>query len=347
MAAMLARLPRPLAVLFALAFVLAAGWCLIAPSQRASAAATGQYTDMQLLHDITDRVAAGTPYVRAAVETQRAHGYPTRPFVTVREPGLYVLAARIGWPAMQALAAALLAANLMAWTAALPATLRPAERIGAVAGIAFGGLAVSSTWLMAMSELWCGLLVSLALALTLARRGPWWAPHLAIAAALALRELALPFALLAMTFALWERRWKALAAWGAVLALFALGLALHAAVVAAEVHPGDITSPGWSGGLGLRGVLMAITYTSALQRLWQPLAMVLALLPLLGWLSLTGRGGLFVQALLLGYAALIGLFSRPDNFYWGFLLLPIWFAGWALVPRGAAQLWQAVIRPIR
>ena len=73
----------------------------------------------------------------------------------------------------------------------------------------------------------------------------------------------------------------------------------------------------------------------------QPLALLACLVPVLGWGALGGRGATFALLLLGGYALMIALFSRPDNFYWGFLLLPHWFAGYALAPRGIGQLWSA------
>jgi len=344
---MLSRLPKPVALIVAALLMAAALWCFAAPGQSIDSLGSGNYSDVKLYHEIVARVAAGEPYVRAATELQRAHGYPTRPFVTVREPTLYLIAAHWGWDQLHGLALLLISLNLIAWFSAWPAGVTIFERLGAVAGIAIGGLAATQPRLMSTSELWCGLLISLALALSMNRRAPWWSPIVVIAAALALRELALPFALLAMAFALWERHWRELAAWGLVLGLFALGLMLHAQAVAAQIRPTDLVSAGWTGGQGLRGVLMAIVYTSALQPLWQPLALLLSLLPLLGWLTLDGHAGRFALALLVGYVLLIALFARPDNFYWGFLLLPTWFAGWALVPRGIAQLTSAITRPRR
>ena len=44
---------------------------------------------------------------------------------------------------------------------------------------------------------------------------------------------------------------------------------------------------------------------------------------------------------------MLALFARADNFYQGFLLLPHWFAGYALVPRGIGQVRRAVSSPRR
>lgn len=340
---MLARCPRPLALGLIALFLAALGWCLVAPGRPAAAAAAGGFTDVRLYQDIVAAVGKGERYHHAATRLQREHDYPTRPFVTVREPTLYVVAARLGWERLQLAASALVLANILAWAFALPAQLNPIERLLAVTGVAAGGAAVAAPALLAMTELWCGLLLGLALALTIGWKDRWWLPLPVIALALALRELALPFLLLSAAFALVERNWRALAAWGAILLLFAMAMGWHAVLVNSEVHAGDIVSPGWSGGQGLCGFLMAVAYTSVWQQLPQSAALALALLPALGWLALEGRGGLFAVLLLGGYGLMIALFSRHDNFYWGLLVMPAWFVGYALIPRALLQL-RAVLR---
>ena len=341
---MFARLPRPLALLVAVLFVAALSWSQITPPGKVSRAAPGHYTDMMLYRDIVTAMQSGHGYYVAATDAQRAHHYPTRPFVTVREPTLYWLAAQLGWTWLNRIETGLLIAVVLTWIFALPPPINLAEKLAAAGLIAVGGLAPIATSITPMSEAWCGLLLTLALGLTLWPRARWWMPVLVIAAALSLRELALPFLLLAAAFALWERRWKELTAWAVVAVVFALAMALHAVEVAQVVRPTDFPSPGWSGGLGLRGVLLAVVNTTVLHLLPHWLALLLALLPVLGWGALDGRGGRFAALLLGGYALMIGLFSRADNFYWGFLLLPAWLAGLALVPRGIWQLGRAIIR---
>lgn len=339
---MFAHIPRLAALAFVGLFLAASAWLLTAPVKPAAVAKGGQYTDMRLYRDVVAQMQRGVPYHRASAELQRAHGYPLKPFVTMRPPTLYVLAAKLGWPTLQFGALALVLANVLAWGKALPPSFQRGERIGAAAGVALGGAAVIAPLLLGFTEFWAGLLMSLALALRLARPERWGLTVALIAAALLVRELALPFLLLAAAFALWERRWREVAAWGAVLAVFALFMAWHAGAVLEQVRPGDIASPGWSGGQGLRGVLMALANTSLWQNAPQPLALIACLLPALGWGALSGRGGAFALLLLGGYALMLALFARADNFYWGFLLLPHWFAGYALIPRGIGQLRQAI-----
>ena len=342
---MLARLSRPFAILVIVVFLAAAAWCLATPPGKVSKAAPGHYTDMRLFRDIVGAMEGGKGYYRAASELQRAHHYPTRPFVTVREPTLYLAAAEFGWDRLNRAEIGLLIVIVLLWLFALPPPIIWAEKLAAAGLIAVAAMAPIATSLTPMSEAWTGLLLTLALGLTLWPRAKWWMPVLVIAAALAMRELALPFLLLAAAFAAWERRWQEFAAWAVVAVMFACGLVWHAAQVVQVQLPTDLHSPGWAGGLGPRAVLLALVNTTLLHTLPMKFALVVALLPMLGWLALDGRGGRFAVLLLGGYALMIAVFSRPDNFYWGFLLIPAWFAGLALVPRALVQLYAAITRP--
>jgi hypothetical protein len=70
----------------------------------------------------------------------------------------------------------------------------------------------------------------------------------------------------------------------------------------------------------------------------------LALLPLLGWIALGGRLGLFAALWFAGFALLMALAARPDNFYWVLMVLPAYGAGLAFVPRALADLVRAILR---
>src|SRR5690606_27675421 len=114
-------------------------------------------------------------------------------------------------------------------------------------------------------EIVAGLFLSAALALY--RRARWWPSLVLAACALAVREMALPFVLLWAAFAATERRWREFAAVAAVVALFALGMALHAQAVAAHQLPGDMVSPGWSAFQGPALPLLGIVMVTLLQAL--------------------------------------------------------------------------------
>ena len=169
---------------------------------------------------------------------------------------------------------------------------------------------------------------------------------LAIAAAglaLAIRELALPFVLLAALFAVMERRWRELGGWLALVAAFGIGLALHAHAVAAHVLPGDLPSQGWEGLRGPGAPLRDIGDVTLLTVFPRPLVYVLALLPLFGWLAAPARTARFAVPLFAGYMALQALFAREQNFYWAIMILPAYLAGYAFLPRLVRDLAHALL----
>ena len=172
----------------------------------------------------------------------------------------------------------------------------------------------------------------------------WGLVLLPIAAGLFVRELVLPFVLLALVFAVAERQWRQVAGWLAVLAAFGVFMGFHAQEVAAQLRPGDITSPGWHAGQGFSAFLKAVIYTSVLQPLPLGLALLAAMLPMVGWLALPGRSGLFAVLFTGGLVVMISAFSRADTFYWGAIMLPWYFIGFALLPRALWQLQAAVRR---
>ena len=69
--------------------------------------------------------------------------------------------------------------------------------------------------------------------------------------------------------------------------------------------------------------------------------MPLAILPLLGWLGLGRRLGLFATMWFTGFFTAMALFARPENFYWAQMVLPLYFAGFAFAPRALADLLAA------
>jgi hypothetical protein len=299
-------------------------------------AGTGKYSDIRLYHDAAAGVAAGQSYYPTAAALQRQHGFPTKPFLTVRPPTLAYLAAEFGWQVLHVVLAALLLAAAYLWYKQAAAIATRPERGSVALLIVLGGAMVSQADLVAQHELWAGVLVCLAMGLRGGKHWPWSVACAAVA--LAIRELALPFVLLALTFAIIERRRAEALAWLALLPLFALGMVLHAAAVNAQVLPGDFSSAGWNALRGPAAVLQDLTDVSLLNRLPLHVAYPLALLALLGWLAAPLRQSLFALLYMLGYGLMIALFARSQNFYWALLMLPTWFIGFAFVPRAARQI---------
>ncbi|OYW45752.1 MAG: hypothetical protein B7Z08_01810 [Sphingomonadales bacterium 32-68-7] len=336
-------LPRWGAILVLVAALLSLAWSAVAVGGFVAALehseaeqAHSRYRDIDLYAQIHARVAAGEGYYAAALAEQRAHGYPTRPAVTVRPPTTAWGTALFGLQGWRIVAVLLLFGGVIAWLGALAPGTLAWERIAAAVLLAGAGIGATFERAGLIHELIAGL--ALTLSLGLYRPNRWWPSLLAAALALAVREIAAAYVVVWLTVAVAERRWRESAALAALLAGIVLALVLHAQAVAAERLPGDLTSPGWSALIGPVMPLAGMARLSPLLLLPGWLAGPLALLPLLGWIGLGGRTGLFATLWFLGFGTAVALFARPENFYWVLLVLPAYFAGLALAPRALADL---------
>lgn len=337
-------LSRARALALLVAFALLLGWAqgterAIAPLPQGAPGGAAPYSDVRLYRDVASAVADGEGYYPAVARLHREHGFPLRPFVTVRLPTLGVLLAAIGETAARLLLAAIIVGGAIALSGRLGNAA--AERIGSLAAVLAGGAVLAGEGLVTQHELWAGALLTLALA---SRDGRCWKlALLAAAGALAIRELALPFVALAALAALLERQPKQALAWLSLAAACGLGLLLHARAVIAVTPADALTSPGW---LGLRGPGAAVrdlVECSILVALPARLAGALAVLPLLGWLAAPRPLALSALAYAAGWFAVLAIFARDQTFYWALMLLPWWFAGFALVPRAVSMLARALL----
>lgn len=299
----------------------------------------GKNNDMRLYRAIAERVRQGGNYYAAAASLQRAGGYPVAPGLTVRLPTLAYATALAG-PRVLAVAAMLLFAGALV---ALAARLgEEAGRGGAsllALGLASLGLApLAIANLLALHEIWCGGFLILSLGLHRPQRGRWGAAWLAAAVALAIRELALPFVLLMWAYAAWHRRWREAAAWAGLVVVFAAALALHIHLAQAQLRPGDPVSPPWLVWGGLGGALHKLVYASALSVVPRWLAGPLVILCIFGWAGWKSPMGAFASLLLLGTMLGFAIAGRANNFYWGAMIAPILFTGFAFVPLSLSGL---------
>lgn len=305
----------------------------------------GMIGDHALYLKILRQMEAGKPYYPTVAEQHRIYGYPLRPFVAVRLPTLATTLSAIGLPAGIAVTSLLALAALFLWRRrltgepGLPAYARFAVPLMAINL----GQAMSGQWVL-MHEVVAGVLIAIALALYRPERP--WAALAVIAAALTLRETVLPVAMLLGLFALIDRDWKLAGAWIAVGIAFAIGLAFHAAAVAGVARADDIGGAGWLGMNGWTNYIGFIHKTSVLRFGAPPwIAAVLVPLALLGWLAWRSRLGTLGLTVQLVYAAAFMLFARPDNDYWGMLVIPTLFIGLVLAPAALAALVRALKRP--
>ena len=321
------------------ALMIAVAWPTARTPQPSVRASTAEQTDLKLYRAIISRMRAGEDYYPTAADELRKGGYPLRPFVTVRLPTLAFLHAYTSEPMMMLVQALLALAVLLVWWRRLASGLGLVPRTLAGLLLVAGTAGLLSPAAGLLHESWAGLL--LALMIGVRRRGDAVLAIVAGALALAIRETALPMILVMGALALFERRYKEALGWAAIVALFVLAMIAHAAMVSAVVLPSDPVSPGWNAMLGPRFALAAIAAVSSATLLPVPLAALLLFLSLFGWASLATSFGVRVSLLLLGYGAMLALFSRPDTFYWALLAAPLSLVGLVFVPRAIAALVSA------
>ena len=319
----------------------------VAGGAAAAAAARPRDHDLALYDRVISRIGRGENYYSAAAEEHRKADYPLRPGVAVRLPTLAYLDMWLGdqgqgadalVPGELGAALLLLGAVVWAWWRRLGEEPggAPFQRIGTA--LMFMGASLGlNRYYFVLHELWAGMLIALSLALH--RPGQRWLGAVLVAGlALAIREHALPYVLLMGALALWRRNWRESAAWGALLALFGLGLALHLHLVAQQVLPGDPSGPTWLALRGLSGWLSNVVLSSNLRFLPHFVSGPLVILMVFGWAGWRSSLATTATLLYLGYGLAFMLIGRADNFYWGAVIAPAMLVGLAFVPRGVRSL---------
>lgn len=309
-------------------------------SAASTQAANASNDDIRLYRTIIDRLRAGQAYYPTTATLLRDNNYPLRPFITFRLPTLALLLAGVPDWLGTVLLSGLCAAAIFLWTVRLGKEGVPERPLMAASLLLLAGsIAIAAPRLTPFHESWAALLVALSLALHHPGR---WGPSVALALlALLIRELALPFVLLMGAAALWRRRWPEAAAWGFVVAAFALALAFHAQAVAAVVLPDDPASPGWMTPGGWPRLLAALRDSSILGYLPLPAIALLAPLALLGWFSRSDSASSLAALYLAGFAFMMTLIGRPENYYWAAMIAPLFLAGLAFAPTALRDLLRA------
>jgi hypothetical protein len=295
-------------------------------------------SDTELYQRIIARIENGENYYAVATQEQRINGFPTQPFATVRLPTLAVFSAAIGDQARNLIALVLAISVVMVWYRRLAEVIpSPLHRMP-LALLALSGFVIFLVpRCLELHDIWAGALIALSIGLYRPER--YWSAVFAAAAALAIRELALPFVMLMAAMAFWERRWREGLTWTLVLAAFALALFGHAVAVQQNVQPGDQISIGWVRFGGISTAISALIETSGLLAIVPRVAMpALFLLAIFGWVSWRSNAGLRVSLYILGYCLKLAIIGRPENFYWGFLIAPLLPIGLVFVPRALADL---------
>lgn len=301
-------------------------------------------TDADLYRRIVSEVRAGGSYYPVTAQALREGNYPLRPFVAFRLPTLATLLSIMGATASRAVIFLLIAGVIALWTARLGAQFAtPAAR--AIGGILVlcGAIASAQPAMIVFHETWAALLIALSLALR--HRERWIGSVIAGLCAVMIRETAIAYIAAMAVLALLDGQRKEAKAWGTVIAIFAVYLAWHASQAASVTGPADPVSEGWSGMGGWSFFLSAMRLTTPLTLFPQWVSAILIPLALLGWTGWRAPFALRTTLTLMGYVAMIMVFARPDNFYWGLLIAPLLLLGLMFVPASIADLTAAFRRP--
>jgi len=308
--------------------------------------------DLKLYDRAIERIRHGENYYSFIVSEHRRFDYPVRPGVAVRLPTLAYLNAAMGMdgeanaPVAMAAALLLMLGVIAAWWGRLgDAGIDPSVRRIGTALVFFGASLGLNRYYFVLHELWAGMLVALSLGLHRPERHKWIGAVLAAGLALAIREHVLPYVLLMGAMALYRRDWRESAAWGALVALFAAGLAVHLHLIAAQTLPSDPTGPSWLALRGLGGFLSNVVLSSNLRFLPHEIAGPLTILMIFGFAGWKNSAGVTAALLFTGYALAFAIAGRNDNFYWGAVITPAMALGLAFVPMAAASLIKAAFAP--
>lgn len=357
-----AHLPPFLARLLLLLLVSLVALAAVLPVQtRMDAQGSGALNKAERAHDdrdlilydrIVDRLRDGDGYYQAVVTEHRALSYPLRPGLTVRLPTLAKFQSWLSDPENsaqrgireRAVAIILFAVVLIGWQRRLSEEVSsPLLRLSGLVLLAIGGHIATIRYYLGLHELWAGAFLALSLAYYRPENGRWVVSWLAAAAALAIRELALPFVLLMAAQAIWYRRWREAWAWVALVALFAVGLTLHLKAVAALVRPDDLEGLSWFTLRGFEGWITTIVQSSHLFQLPIMLSGPLMVLMVFGWAAWRTHIGTFSTLLFAGYGLAFMIAGRAENWYWGLIIAPTMWLGLAFVPMGIRGLLQAAL----
>jgi hypothetical protein len=331
---MTARSSR-LVLLFLAALLVIGVWVPPAPPPNPKTVPGG---DIVLFRAVVDRMRAGEPYYATMRDELIHRGYPTASLFNWRPPITFILMAR----APAAVHALMLGLGLVA-LAATVRVFRGQPHYAKVVAVFFVLGSAVLPFLpidgLYLPELWAGILLLLS-TLAYSLRAFRIAVCCAVAAVCA-RELAMPYVLVCMAIALYERRMRELRWYVAGLAIFAAYYVGHLAAARTYIHPGDMSHTyswvsfgGWPFVVSLAAVggwhILFPRWTGAIGA-----ALVAS--------SLWSKADRRVKIMAAVYPALFCVVGQPFNNSWGLLVGPAWGLASAYGVLGVLQLleWAA------
>jgi hypothetical protein len=271
---------------------------------------------------IIERMRGGEGYYSAAHEVLVADGYGTRSVFNWRTPAWPMLLAALPPGGGQVVLGALAVAALLLCYRMLRGAGPAIATVSVLAvALSLGSVLVPESAVFA--EVPAGLLILISLA---AYGNGWrWLGLLLAVVALFVRELAAPYVLLCVLFAIRGYRWQKFMAWGAAFVAYAAYFGWHWWMVLQQLGPMDRAYDGdWVTFGGLDFVLATAGFNGlwALGPDWLPAVLLpLGLLGLWAWPK--GRGLATVAV----YVAAFLVVGKPFNGYWGALYTPVLMLG--------------------
>jgi hypothetical protein len=302
--------------------------------------------DVALYRAEVDRVHAGEGYYQVAAQELVARGYPTASVFNWRTPLPVWLIGKLPEPLWGKVLLGLLCLALL--FAAFEATSRQQSNIcrgplplvllmcGPLLPCLLGDLFV-------MPVLWAGVLIGLSVCAYGLQR-----PRLGAAAGVAavfFRELALPYCLLGVALAAWQRRRGELLVWLWGLAGWAVFFVLHWLQVKHSIAPGAAAHrEGWVQFGGLSFVQATMQMNACLLMLPQwvtAIYFLAAMCGLAGWNSPLGLRTTLTVCL---FAVTFSIVGHDFNRYWGLLIAPLACFGVVRFPASLVDLFAAARR---
>jgi len=287
-------------------------------------------TDLNMYRRVVNRLHAGEGYYSALGSELRKGGYPSRSVLNWRTPFHLELLAMAGEPVSR------WALIVLAFIACLMAGIATGRSGGPwlwLGQVIITLLAVSNCFLFdqdfyLFAEVWTGVLLVISVC---SYELECWPVGVACGIlALFIRELAGPFVVVGLGFALWRRRNAEALAWLVGLALWAAYFLAHASVVRAAILPTDIAETGWvtMGGLHFVVTTTLMSLLVGLPDWGAALFLPAMLFGLAGWR--TGIGNRVAMTVAV-YLAIFCVVGKPINMYWGAVTNPmlafglVWF----------------------
>ena len=317
---------RAQAVAILAAIVVFSAWSLAAlylPRESAPSSYQEGGKDLQAYRQIVARVHGGEDYYSAAADELRAGGYATSSVFNWRLPTSAWLLSAFPHPEWGQVFLCLLALT------ALGLAYTADRQDGSVGRSLLLLLAMSGAFLWCIDgdaffaqELWAGVLIAVSVG-TFGNGQRGWGVVAGLAA-LALRELALPYVIVALVLSCREKRWREVSAWIAGIAGCALFFCWHAWQVQRHLNGSELVeAEGWIQFGGPAFVLRTSQMNVWIFNLPSWVALLYLAASLLGMMALPGPMKARVSATVAIYLLAFLIVGKPFNNYWGLLYIPL------------------------